>query len=176
MINILKKNKNIMKKYALLFLVVLVICSCRKDEVKTYRLFVSVNFSYNYVSKLDTFPITNADIYLYKDVNFGLDYSSGIIYENTGSGILKNSKTGMLILPINLLLSKIPFCYFDNLESGTYGVAADISKFDTKKLLNKSETWSATSIRIPEGLPNYKYNDEVFVVFKLPYNPSNFGF
>jgi hypothetical protein len=166
-----------MKKQIIgLVLVLLVMCSCTKEEIKTYKLYVSVNFSYDYVSKLDTFPITNADVYLYKDISFGEDYLNGITYENMGSGVLKNSKTGVLIQPINTLLSKISFCYFDNLSAGTYAVVADISKFDTKKLLNKSESWAGQSIRIPENMPNYKYNDETYFVFKLSDNPSNFGF
>lgn len=165
-----------MKKYFLLALIALAIFSCKNETVQTYKLDVSVNYSYNFVSKLDTLPITNADVYLYKDINFGLDYVNGITYENTGSGILKNSKTGALVYPVSTLLSKISFCYFDNLEAGTYGVVADISKFDTKKLLSKTNSWNGVSIKIPENTPNYKYNNEAHFVFKLTDNPSNFGF
>jgi len=151
-------------------------CSKDKDENDTTTLTVYVKCKYKksyYPYETDTSLIVGADIYLYKDLNFALDYVNGVTYDYLGNGKLKNKVTGVETAYWKKELSASSIMSFENLPNGTYGVVVDISNLDTGK---KVDDWNGISIRLPENFESYKYNNALNFVFDIwPYQPWDIG-
>ena len=152
----------------------LVGCSKEKDETNTLSVYIKCNYKLSYYPyKSDTSLITGADVYLYKDLNFAIDYVNGITYDYLGNGILKNKKTGVETSFWKKELSTSSYMSFNNIPNGTYAVVVDISNLDKEK---KVDDWNGISIRLPENLAGYKYNNALNFVFDIwPYQPWDIG-
>jgi len=152
----------------------LVGCSKEKDETTTLSVYIKCNYKLSYYPyKSDTSLITGADVYLFKELNFALDYVNGITYDYLGNGILKNKKTGIETSFWKKELSTSSYMSFNNLPNGTYAVVVDISNLDKGK---KVDDWNGISIRLPENLSGYKYNNALNFVFDIsPYQPWDIG-
>lgn len=151
----------------------LLISSCSKedDNTTTLTVYVKCRYSKEYSPyKRDTAFIYGANIYLYKDLNFALDIVNGTTYDYLGNGKLKNKVTGVEIAYWEKELSASSFTFFKNIPNGTYGVVVDISNWDKEKKLD--DNWEGISIRLPENLKGYKYNNALNFVFNIwPYQP-----
>ena len=126
-------------------------------------------------TKLYTFQplVSGADVYLFKDINFAIDYINDVHYDNLGNGKIKNKTTGAEISYIKKSISDyIGEVKFEDLPNGTYGVVVDISKFVKDTNL---ESWNGISINLPENLPGNENNTLKFVFDIWPYSVTDLG-
>ncbi len=153
-------------------LLALIIISCFtecKKENNTTTLTVSVKCENKHLYTFQPL-ISGADVYLFKDINFAIDYVNGIHYDYLGNGKLKNKTTGAEISYYKKSTSNsIGEASFEALQNGIYGVVADITKFVKGTSL---ESWNGVSINLPAPLSN---NTVEFVFDIWPYSVTDLG-
>jgi len=108
---------------------------------------------------------------------FGVAVPEGIVAENVEEAIEAakkiREKTGVETSFWKKELSTSSYMSFNNLPNGTYAVVVDISNLDKGK---KVDDWNGISIRLPENLAGYKYNNALNFVFDIyPYQPWDIG-
>jgi hypothetical protein len=123
---------------------------CKKDS-NTTTLTVSVKCEN---TKLYSFQplVSGADVYVFKDINFAVDFINGVNYDNLGNGKLKNKSTGAEISYFKKSTSNsLGEAKFEELPNGNYGAVVDILKFVKGTNL---ESWNGVSINLPSPLSN----------------------
>lgn len=166
-----------MKIFNALFLLIIIasFIGCKKEN-DTTTLIVEVNYKY-YPSgswgeeNANDWPVSGATVYIFKDINFAMEYVNEIYYDYLGNGRLKNKTTGAETLFSEKKISDLGLVVFESLQNGTYGVVVDISNLDKG---GKIKDWNGISIKIPEpSLPGIDPNKLKFDFDIYPWMPSD---